>query len=103
MNFEIRPAAREDILQQYRYYLVEQKAEATAERFLSAVQQAIDQVCNHPQIGSRKLLSHSTLSNLRTWPVEGYPATRLYYLFDGKTVGILRVLHSKRDIDLLFE
>ena len=48
------PSAREDILRQYRYYLIEVDEELVAERFLKAVQSAIRQVCRDPGIGAPK-------------------------------------------------
>jgi plasmid stabilization system protein ParE len=56
MKSTIRPAAREDILRQYRYYLIEQNVEEIAQRFLEAVESAIHQVHSHPRIGSPRIL-----------------------------------------------
>lgn len=103
MNVVLSPRANADILDQYRYYLVEQDAEAAAERFLSAVPLAIEALRLHPGIGSRKQLSNPMLRELRSWPVLGFSAIRLYYLHNEDTIRILRVLHGKRDIDPLFE
>jgi len=41
LNAIILPAARDDILRQFRYYLVEQDKPKVAERFLSAVRRAM--------------------------------------------------------------
>jgi plasmid stabilization system protein ParE len=38
----IRPAARDDILRQFRYYLVDQDKPEVAERFLRAVRKTIE-------------------------------------------------------------
>ena len=103
MKFTIRPAVREDILRQYRYYLIEQNAETTAARFLAAVQDAMKQVCKHPEIGTPKALVHSALAGLRSWPVKGFPAIRIYYLRSDLAIRIVRVLHGKRDIDSMLE
>ena len=37
----IRPLARDDILRQYRYYLVKEAAPVVAQRFLKAVKETI--------------------------------------------------------------
>ncbi|MBW8870150.1 MAG: type II toxin-antitoxin system RelE/ParE family toxin [Acidobacteriales bacterium] len=103
MNFTIRPVAREDILQQFRYYLIEKESEATAERFLEAVQQAIGDVCQRPTMGTPKILQNRALQSLRTWPVKGFPSIRIYYLFQEDTLRVIRVLHGKRDVDPMLE
>ena len=41
----IRPAARDDILRQFRYYLVDQDKPEVAERFLRAVRKTMEQIC----------------------------------------------------------
>jgi plasmid stabilization system protein ParE len=56
VKFVIRPAAREDILRQYHYYLIEADDELVAARFLKAVQSTIAQVCRQPGIGASKAL-----------------------------------------------
>ncbi|HEX5234344.1 MAG TPA: type II toxin-antitoxin system RelE/ParE family toxin [Silvibacterium sp.] len=102
MNFVIQPMAREDILRQYRYYLVEKNTEETAEKFLSAIQVAIQQVMRHAGIGSPKVLNHPALEGLRSTSVKGFPAIRIYYQSAGSTLRIIRILHGKRDIVSIF-
>ena len=103
MNQSIRPAAREDILRQYRYYLVKQDAPATALRFLEAVEETISRVCHRPEMGPSKVLDNPRLTGLRSWPVKGFAAIRIYYLSSAAEVRIIRVLHGKRDIAPVLE
>ncbi|MGH9587959.1 MAG: type II toxin-antitoxin system RelE/ParE family toxin [Acidobacteriaceae bacterium] len=103
MKFVIQPAAREDILRQYRYYLIEKSAEETAGRFLAAIQEAIQQIARRPGIGSPKALDHPALAGLRSASIRRFPAIRAYYLVSGDTVRVLRVLHGKRDIAPILE
>lgn len=103
MKVIIRPTAREDILRQYRYYLIEQDAGDAAERFLEAIQVAIKQLCKHPGIGTPKALQNPALAGLRSWPVKGFSAIRVYYLTSEKMLRIVRVLHGKRDINPMLE
>jgi plasmid stabilization system protein ParE len=35
--------------------------------------------------------------------VKGFPATRIYYIASEEAVRVIRVLHGKRDIDLLLK
>ncbi|MBS1822264.1 MAG: type II toxin-antitoxin system RelE/ParE family toxin [Acidobacteria bacterium] len=101
MKLVVRPAAREDILRQYRYYLIEQGAEAAAERFLVAVQDAIDQVLRRPGVGTPKVINKDELRGLRSWPAKGFSAIRVYYLVTNETIRVVRVLHGKRDLGQL--
>ena len=103
MNVFVRTAAREDILRQYFYYLVEKDAARAAERFLEAVQLAIGTLCQMPGAGAPKLLENPSLAGLRSWPVHGFPAMRIYYLHAADELRIVRVLHGKRDINPLLE
>jgi toxin ParE1/3/4 len=102
VKFVIRPAAREDILRQYEYYLSEAN-ETVAARFLNAVEFAIGQVCGSSGIGAQKILANSKLAGLRSWPVRGFSEIRVYYLVLEKKVRVVRVLHGKRDIDSILE
>jgi toxin ParE1/3/4 len=99
----ILPAAREDILRQYRYYLIEKNAEQAAQRFLAAVQIAMATISRHPGIGTPKSLNHPALDGLRAAAIRGFPAIRVYYLGSEKDLRIIRVLHGKRDILSILE
>ncbi len=103
MNVFVRTAAREDILRQYLYYLIEKDAVRAAERFLDAVQAATEKLCRMPSMGAPKTLDNPSLSGLRSWPVSGFPAMRIYYIHSGDDLRIIRVLHGKRDINPLLE
>ena len=48
----ILPAARDDILRQFRYYLVVQDKPEVAERFLSAVRRTVEGIIRTPQGGA---------------------------------------------------
>ena len=80
MNSHIRTSAREDILRQYFYYMVEKDAARAAEQFLESVQSAIELLCRMPGAGAPKILENPLLSRLRSWPVDGFPALRIYYI-----------------------
>jgi toxin ParE1/3/4 len=103
MSVFIRTAAREDILRQYFYYLIEKDAARAAERFLEAVQSAIELLCQMPGAGTPKILENPSLPGLRSWPVRGFTAMRIYYIHSEDGLRIVRVLHGKRDIDPLLE
>jgi plasmid stabilization system protein ParE len=103
MKFVIRPAARNDILRQYEYYLIEKAAVPAAERFVTAVQAAIAQVCRNPGIGAPRILGNLRLAGLRSCAVKGFPEIRVYYLVTRDLIRVVRVLHGKRDISPILE
>lgn len=98
MKHTIRPAARDDIIRQFRYYLVDQDKPEVANRFVKAVERTIDKILRTPSAGAPKHLSNQSLVGLRLWPVEEFEDIRIYYLAQGNEVWIIRVLHGKRDI-----
>ena len=71
MKSAIRPQARDDILRQFRWYLVEQDAPAAAVRFREAVELSVAQLLRTPHLGIPKALRNPELKGLRTWPVKG--------------------------------
>lgn len=101
MRPAILPAARDDILRQFRYYLVDQDKPQVAERFLSAVRKTVNLITRTPQGGAPKRLSRDALRGLRSWPVRGFEDVRVYYLTDEGQVRVVRVLHGKRDINTI--
>ena len=103
MKVYVRSAAREDILRQFRYYLVDKDAAPAAERFVDAVQSAIDELRRNPEIGAPRHLSAPELKGLRSWPVPDFPAIRIYYIHAADSLRIVRVLHGKRDVSVLLE
>jgi toxin ParE1/3/4 len=93
----IRPAAREDIVRQFRYYLMEDAAVAAA-RFLDAVDESIQAICRMPHIGAPKSLKNPALSGLRSWAVKGFEDILIFYVVQPDTLRVVRVLHGRRDI-----
>jgi plasmid stabilization system protein ParE len=98
----IRPAARDDLLRQYRYLLLDQESPIAAEKFLAAAERAVRQICQRPNIGTPKPLKNPRLADLKSWPLQDFPAIRIYYL-PGKAIHVLRILHGKRDINPMLE
>jgi len=58
----------------------------------------IEELRRHPLVGSRCGLSNPQFEELRSWPVTGFEATRIYYLVDHDILRIIRILHGKRDV-----
>lgn len=98
----IRPAAKDDILRQFRYYLLEDALDA-ASRFLDAVDDSIESLCRTPEIGAPKQFKNPILAGLRSWAVKGFEETRIYYVVHDDVLRVVRVLHGKRDIKKILE
>jgi toxin ParE1/3/4 len=56
-----------------------------------------------PLVGPRYLSTNPQLQNLRSWPVTGFEAIRIYYLPDSDAIHVVRVLHGKRDLTRILE
>jgi toxin ParE1/3/4 len=95
VKVEIYPRAAADIIHQFRYYLIEQDAPAAAFRFRDAVKESIEQLKAHPRIGT---LFQGSISGLRSWPVKGFAAIRIYYAEAPGHLRVVRVLHGKRNV-----
>ena len=102
MKWVIRPAAKADILRQFRFY-VRQGALAAADGFVDAVDSSVEALCRMPEMGASRPLGNPLLAGLRSWPVEGFEDLRIYYLVQPDVLRVVRVLHGKRDIVRILE
>jgi len=93
-----RQAASDDVVRQFRYYLVTLNLPEVAVRLGDAVRHTIQSLLQHPLVGPRFYSSNPQLQNLRTWPVAGFEAIRIYYLLEKDTLKVIRILHGKRDV-----
>jgi plasmid stabilization system protein ParE len=98
----IRPAAKDDIIRQFRYYLREDALEA-ATRFLDAVDESIEAICRMPHLGTPKLLKNPIFSGLRSWAVKGFEDILIFYVVQPDALRVVRVLHGRRDIKRILE
>ena len=102
MKHTIRPAAKDDIVRQFRYYLREDALEA-ATRFLDAVDESIEVICRMPHLGAPKLLKNPIFSGLRSWAVKGFEDILIFYVVQPDALRVVRVLHGRRDIKRILE
>jgi len=99
-----RQSAVDDIVCQFRYYLIAVDVPEIAIRFCEAVRRTIASVRQNPLVGPRYSSANSRLQNLRSWPVAGFEAIRIYYLLlDEDSIHIVRILHGKRDVKRILE
>lgn len=98
MKVLYRQTASDDVIRQFRYYLVELNLPQVALRFREALRQTLDFLRQHPLVGARYQLSDPQSHNLRSWPVAGFEAVRIFYFLDEDVLRVVRVLHGKRDL-----
>jgi toxin ParE1/3/4 len=98
-----RQAASDDVVRQFRYYLVDQNVPQIALRFRDAVHRTVDSLREHPLVGVRYVSKRPKLQNLRSWPVAGFEAVRIYYLVETDAIHVIRILHGKRDVKRILE
>ncbi len=103
MNHFIRPVARDDIVRQFRYYLLVAEAPEAGLRFVDAVAETIRAICATPLAGAPKQLGNPILSGLRSWAVKGFQDILVFYVVEPDCVRIVRVLHGRRDIKKILE
>jgi len=70
---------------------------------LDAVRRTVESLREHPFVGPRYASSSPQLENLRSWPVAGFEAIRIYYLLDEDAIHIIRILHGKRDVKRMLD
>lgn len=103
MKIVFRQAAREDVVCQFRYYLVTKNLPEIALRFRECLRRTLEALRQQPLLGPRYQLENPQLQNLRSWPVTGFEAIRTYYLLEGGSLHVVRVLHGKRDLKSILE
>jgi toxin ParE1/3/4 len=98
-----RQSASDDIVRQFRYYLLAADVPEVAIRFRESVRRTVHQLRQNPHIGPLYSSDNPSLANLRSWPVIGFEAIRIYYVAEADSVEIVRVLHGKRDVRTILE
>ncbi len=103
MNAFIRPRAHDDIIRQFRWYLVERDAPDAAFRFVESVDESVEQLVRMPHMGAPQPLRTPALQALRMWPVKDFEEFLIFYVVQEDTVRVIRVLHGKGDIDRILK
>lgn len=103
MKVVYREAASDDVVRQFRYYLIDQNLPELALHFRGALRHTVEALRRHPFVGARYRTSNQQLHNLRSWPVAGFEAIRIYYLAAGDVIEVIRVLHGKRDLKQILD
>jgi plasmid stabilization system protein ParE len=66
VKIRFRPAAREDILKQVRFYVETEGVPHVADRFLDGVEKSTKQLQRMPRIGAPRFFANPALEGLRT-------------------------------------
>jgi toxin ParE1/3/4 len=90
------PLAHED-LQIIWDYLAEEASEETADGILDFIQEKCERIAAYPMAGK---IRYELLANLRSFVVKSYV---VFYIPLSDGIDVLRVLHSARDIERVFE
>ena len=90
------PLATED-LREIWVYLAENAGSESANKFLLAVKKKCETVSAFPEMGR---VRHEYLVNLRSFPFGNYI---IFYLPLENGIAVLRIVHSSRDIQQVFD
>ena len=100
----LRPAAREDVLSEVRYYRREAGV-VVAQRLRDVIQAALEQLEQQPSIGSPNLGATLQVQGLRTWRLDGFPLS-IWYFPRGDHLDVVRLVGHRQDsyaVQLLLE
>jgi toxin ParE1/3/4 len=98
VNRVIRPRVRDDIIRQYRWYLVNQDSPDAALRFVNAFEATMAPLLRMPNMGATREFKNRALKGLRVFPVNEFDEFLIFYLVQGDTLRVIRVLHGRRDV-----
>jgi toxin ParE1/3/4 len=74
-----------------------------ASRFLDACEEAFRELERMPRLGRVREFHDPALKGIRTWFVKGFEKHLIFYRPTETGIEIIRVLHSARDIDRIFD
>jgi toxin ParE1/3/4 len=103
VNPVIRSRARDDIIRQFRWYLIQQDVPDAALRFVDAVEETVQQLLLMPDMGAPREIRNPALKGLRVWPVKEFEEFLTFYVAQGDALRVIRVLHGKRDLDRIMK
>ena len=98
-----RGAASDDVVRQFRYYLVTLGRPDVALRFRASVRSTIQTLKKNPYLGAHYAVRNPQLPELRCWPVADFEQFGIYYTVGDDTVSLIRILHGRRNIRRILE
>lgn len=100
-SFRFRARARRDVEAAGAYYSREAGATITAE-FYAALDKAVTLLRQEPTAGSTRGSSDAKETELRSWPMKGFPYL-VFYTHGPRGIDVLRMLHTSRDIPVTLQ
>jgi plasmid stabilization system protein ParE len=95
------PQSEEDAYETYRYIALD--SVDAAEAYFDALFDTFDKLLEHPKLGAVVEEAEGELRGLRLIPVSSkFRKHLVFYLPKVKSIHIVRILHSSRDIEPLF-
>ena len=99
MKVVYREAALQDLTRLIRYYLVDQDVPLVAIRFRKSFSTTVNRIRIRPAIAPPCLIRGAAKAgDLRSWPLDGFRSTRVYFLLSEGQLEIVRILHGKRNV-----
>ncbi len=86
-------------LDQQADYLAENVNLDTALRFYKAAEKTFAFLVSTPEAGAIRDSRNPTLAAIRVWRIKGFENHQIFYRPSERGIEIVRVLHSRRDID----
>lgn len=89
--------AEQDIALQHRWYLENADPEV-AERYLLAIDQTIQHLAAHPELGLRRHFKSMELAGIRSFQASRPFDKHLVFYQKGEQLSIERIMHGSRDL-----
>lgn len=96
----VLPRAQRDV-EEISDYLFVNASWHVSERFVEQVHEAIELLRDQPTAGA--IADLPECPNVRIWGIAGFPSHLIYYRPTTLAIEVLRVMHSARNRDRLFE
>ena len=90
-------------LEEYYAYLNREAGTAVAKKFLVAARATFEFLMRNPSAGAPKGVNNTSLQGIRQWRVKGFSAVLIFYLANDEVLRVVRVLHSARNIEAIFD
>lgn len=84
------------------YSYIERDDSAAAERWLTAVENTLDQISHFPEWGVGYRTRRQKLSGIRMLPVSGFTDYLIFYRVESDSIRILYVVHGAQHLLRLF-
>ncbi len=95
------PQAWADLYQQVEYYADHQPE--LGRRFMQEVEANLALLSKNPLLGTSYVLVTGNATDLRYWTMAAFPSHVIFYRVESDFLTVVRILHSSRDLQSVFE